>query len=189
MANMPAWLTGMVVTGIYRTLAWVVSVMLPPMALFFPLFTLLEDSGYLPRIAFNLDHYFKKAHAHGKQALTTCMGFGCNACGVMGCRIIDSPRERLIAILTNSFGSMQGRFPTIISIITNVPFGRYGGGRAAFHLFGAYPDDGHFAWSCNDASCFSPAFKNCVKRMPSFFCLDFRPIAARKSGKSWCALF
>ncbi len=117
-ANMPAWLTGMVVTGIYRTLAWVVSVMLPPMALFFPLFTLLEDSGYLPRIAFNLDHYFKKAHAHGKQALTTCMGFGCNACGVMGCRIIDSPRERLIAILTNSFVPCNGRFPTIISIIT-----------------------------------------------------------------------
>ena len=115
---MPAWLTGMVVTGIYRTLAWVVSVMLPPMALFFPLFTLLEDSGYLPRIAFNLDHYFKKAHAHGKQALTTCMGFGCNACGVMGCRIIDSPRERLIAILTNSFVPCNGRFPTIISIIT-----------------------------------------------------------------------
>ena len=113
----PDWLTGAMVTGVYRTLAWVVSVMLPPMALFFPLFTLLEDSGYLPRIAFNLDHYFKKAHAHGKQALTTCMGFGCNACGVMGCRIIDSPRERLIAILTNSFVPCNGRFPTITSII------------------------------------------------------------------------
>ncbi len=113
----PEWLTGVMVTGVYRTLAWVVSVMLPPMALFFPLFTLLEDFGYLPRIAFNLDHYFKKAHAHGKQALTTCMGFGCNACGVMGCRIIDSPRERLIAILTNCFVPCNGRFPTITSII------------------------------------------------------------------------
>ena len=113
----PVWLTGLLVTGVYRTLAWVVSGMLPPMAVFFPLFTLLEDFGYLPRIAFNLDHYFKKACAHGKQALTTCMGFGCNACGVMGCRIIDSPRERLIAILTNSFVPCNGRFPTIISII------------------------------------------------------------------------
>lgn len=113
----PEWLTSMMVTGVYRTLAWVVSVMLPPMALFFPLFTLLEDFGYLPRIAFNLDPYFKKAHAHGKQALTTCMGFGCNACGVMGCRIIDSPRERLIAILTNCFVPCNGRFPTITSII------------------------------------------------------------------------
>ena len=114
----PAWLTGALISGIYRTLAWVVSVMLPPMAIFFPLFTLLEDSGYLPRIAFNLDKYFKKACAHGKQALTMCMGFGCNACGVIGCRIIDSPRERLIAILTNNFVPCNGRFPTLIAIIT-----------------------------------------------------------------------
>ncbi len=116
--GVPIWLNDMLVKGIYRTVAWVVSVMLPPMAIFFPLFTLLEDSGYLPRIAFNLDKYFKKACAHGKQALTMCMGFGCNACGVIGCRIIDSPRERLIAILTNNFVPCNGRFPTLISIIT-----------------------------------------------------------------------
>lgn len=117
-AKAPQWLTDMLILGVYRTLAWVVSVMLPPMAIFFPLFTLLEDSGYLPRIAFNLDKFFKKAGAHGKQALTMCMGFGCNACGVIGCRIIDSPRERLIAILTNNFVPCNGRFPTLISIIT-----------------------------------------------------------------------
>ncbi|MEG1501307.1 MAG: ferrous iron transporter B, partial [Clostridiales bacterium] len=92
------WFYGILVLGIYRTLTWVISVMLPPMAIFFPLFTLLEDSGYLPRVAFNLDKFFKRACAHGKQSLTMCMGFGCNACGVMGCRIIDSPRERMIAI-------------------------------------------------------------------------------------------
>lgn len=114
----PQWLSNLLVLGIYRTLAWVVSVMLPPMAIFFPLFTLLEDSGYLPRIAFNLDKFFQKANAHGKQALTMCMGFGCNACGVIGCRIIDSPRERLIAILTNNFVPCNGRFPTLISIIS-----------------------------------------------------------------------
>lgn len=114
----PEWLHGVLVLGIYRTVAWVVSVMLPPMAIFFPLFTLLEDSGYLPRIAFNMDKFFKKAHAHGKQALTMCMGFGCNACGVIGCRIIDSPRERLIAILTNNFVPCNGRFPTLIAIIS-----------------------------------------------------------------------
>lgn len=106
----PGWVQGLFVEGMYRTLAWVVSVMLPPMAIFFPLFTLLEDSGYLPRIAFNMDKYFKKACAHGKQALTMAMGFGCNACGVVGCRIIDSPRERLIATVTNNFVPCNGRF-------------------------------------------------------------------------------
>jgi len=114
----PQWLHGLLVMGIYRTLAWVVSVMLPPMAIFFPLFTLLEDLGYLPRIAFNLDNFFKKACAHGKQALTMCMGFGCNAAGIIGCRIIDSPRERLIAIITNNFVPCNGRFPTLIAMIT-----------------------------------------------------------------------
>lgn len=107
----PQWLQEMLVSGIFRTTAWVVSVMLPPMAIFFPLFTLLEDVGYLPRIAFNMDKFFRKANAHGKQALSMCMGFGCNACGVMGCRIIDSPRERLIAIMTNNFVPCNGRFP------------------------------------------------------------------------------
>lgn len=106
------------ISGIYRVLAWVVAVMLPPMAIFFPLFTFLEDIGYLPRIAFNLDPVFKKCGACGKQALTMCMGFGCNACGVTGCRIINSTRERLIAILTNSFVPCNGRFPMLISIIT-----------------------------------------------------------------------
>ena len=114
--GLPLWLNEMLTYGMYRTLAWVVSVMLPPMAIFFPLFTLLEDLGYLPRVAFNLDHLFKKACCHGKQCLTMCMGFGCNAAGVIGCRIIDSPRERLIAILTNNFVPCNGRFPTLIAI-------------------------------------------------------------------------
>ena len=108
--GMPDWLHGALVLGIYRVLAWVVSVMLPPMAIFFPLFTLLEDLGYLPRVAFNLDKYFRKANACGKQSLTMCMGFGCNAAGVVGCRIIDSPRERLIATITNNFVPCNGRF-------------------------------------------------------------------------------
>lgn len=114
----PWWLEGVLIKGIYRTLAWVIAVMLPPMAIFFPLFTLLEDLGYLPRIAFNLDNFFKKSCACGKQALTMCMGFGCNAAGIIGCRIIDSPRERLIAIITNNFVPCNGRFPTLIAIIT-----------------------------------------------------------------------
>lgn len=114
----PAWLEGILVQGLYRTLAWVVSVMLPPMAIFFPLFTLLEDLGYLPRIAFNLDNFFRKCNACGKQALTMCMGFGCNAAGIVGCRIIDSPRERLISIITNNFVPCNGRFPMLIAVIT-----------------------------------------------------------------------
>jgi ferrous iron transport protein B len=114
----PSWVHSLLVMGIFRTLAWVVAVMLPPMAIFFPLFTLLEDLGYLPRVAFNLDNFFKKACAHGKQALTMCMGFGCNAAGIIGCRIIDSPRERLIAMITNNFVPCNGRFPALIAIIT-----------------------------------------------------------------------
>ncbi|MCR4432107.1 MAG: ferrous iron transport protein B [Tepidanaerobacteraceae bacterium] len=113
---LPEWLHGALILGMYRTTAWVVSVMLPPMAIFFPLFTILEDLGYLPRVAFNLDKFFKKACAHGKQALTMCMGFGCNAAGVIACRIIDSPRERLIAILTNNYVPCNGRFPTLIAM-------------------------------------------------------------------------
>lgn len=116
--GVPAWVREMLVYGMFRVVAWVVSVMLPPMAIFFPLFTVLEDSGYLPRVAFNLDKCFKKCRACGKQALTMAMGFGCNAAGVVGCRIIDSPRERLIAIITNSFVPCNGRFPTLIAIIT-----------------------------------------------------------------------
>jgi len=114
----PWWLTGFVWHGVFRGLAWVVSVMLPPMAIFFPLFTILEDLGYLPRVAFNLDFLFKRAGAHGKQALTMAMGFGCNAAGVIATRVIDSPRERLVAILTNNFVPCNGRFPTLIMLAT-----------------------------------------------------------------------
>lgn len=114
--NTPPILYGIFIPGLYKTATWVISVMLPPMAIFFPIFTILEDLGYLPRIAFNLDHIFKKACAHGKQCLTMCMGFGCNAAGIISCRIIESPRERLIAILTNNFVPCNGRFPTLIAI-------------------------------------------------------------------------
>ncbi len=114
----PWWLRGVLVDGMYLSTAWVVSVMLPPMAIFFPLFTLLEDLGYLPRVAFNLDGLFKKAEAHGKQAMTMMMGFGCNAAGVVAARIIDSPRERLLAIITNNFSLCNGRWPTQILIAT-----------------------------------------------------------------------
>ena len=116
--NCPNWLYGVLIDGAYRTLAWIVSVMLPPMAIFFPLFTLLEDSGYLPRVAFNLDKPFKKCNSCGKQALTMCMGFGCNATGVVGCRIIDSPRERMIAMLTNSLVPCNGRFPLLVTLLS-----------------------------------------------------------------------
>jgi ferrous iron transport protein B len=114
--GLPWWLGGLLFDGMYLATAWVVSVMLPPMAIFFPLFTLLEDFGYLPRVAFNLDALFRKTGAHGKQALTMCMGFGCNAAGVVATRVIDSPRERLIAIVTNNFSLCNGRWPTQILI-------------------------------------------------------------------------
>ncbi len=123
----PEWLHGILVLGAYRTLAWVTAVMLPPMAIFFPLFTLLEDVGYLPRVAYNLDRPFQRCDACGKQALTMCMGFGCNAAGVVGCRIIDSPRERMLAILTNNFAPCNGRFPTLINILTIFFVGTAGG--------------------------------------------------------------
>jgi ferrous iron transport protein B len=116
--GMPWWLDGLLIDGMYLATAWVVSVMLPPMAIFFPLFTLLEDFGYLPRMAFNLDNIFRKTGAHGKQALSMMMGFGCNAAGVVATRIIDSPRERLIAIITNNFALCNGRWPTQILIAT-----------------------------------------------------------------------
>ena len=115
-AGLPWWLSGFLFDGVYLATAWVIAVMLPPMAIFFPIFTLLEDFGYLPRVAFNLDALFRKAGAHGKQALTMCMGFGCNAAGVVSTRVIDSPRERLIAIITNNFSLCNGRWPTQILI-------------------------------------------------------------------------
>ncbi|MEJ2484185.1 MAG: nucleoside recognition domain-containing protein [Anaerolineales bacterium] len=116
--HMPWWLDGLLIDGMYLATAWVVSVMLPPMAIFFPLFTLLEDFGYLPRVSFNLDALFRRSGAHGKQALSMMMGFGCNAAGVVATRIIDSPRERLIAIITNNFALCNGRWPTQILIAT-----------------------------------------------------------------------
>ncbi len=116
--GMPWWLSGFLIDGVYLATGWVISVMLPPMAIFFPLFTLLEDFGYLPRVAFNLDNMFKKSGAHGKQSLSMMMGFGCNAAGVIAARVIDSPRERLIAIITNNFALCNGRWPTQILIAT-----------------------------------------------------------------------
>ena len=127
----PAWLQGALADGVWRVLAWVVSVMLPPMAIFFPLFTLLEDAGYLPRVAYNLDKPFQRCRACGKQALCMCMGFGCNAAGVTGCRIVDSPRERLLAILTNSFVPCNGRFPVLAAVLTMFFAGTAGGLRGA----------------------------------------------------------
>lgn len=116
--GLPWWLDGLLIDGVYLSAAWVISVMLPPMAIFFPLFTLLEDFGYLPRVAFNLDNLFRKSGAHGKQALSMSMGYGCNAAGIIATRIIDSPRERLIAIITNNFALCNGRWPTQILIAT-----------------------------------------------------------------------
>jgi len=126
--RLPWWLAGFLIDGVYLGLGWVVAVMLPPMAIFFPLSTLLEDLGLLPRLAFNMDRFFRAAGGHGKQALTMAMGFGCNAAGVIACRIIDSPRERLIAILTNTFVPCNGRWPTLIMmaslmIATSLPTG------------------------------------------------------------------
>ncbi|MBO5370247.1 MAG: ferrous iron transport protein B [Clostridia bacterium] len=131
--GLPKYIADMLTLGGFRVLGWVVAVMLPPMAIFFPLFTILEDVGYLPRVAFNLDRAFRSCRACGKQALTTCMGFGCNAVGVCGARIIDSPRERLIAILTNAFIPCNGRFPSLICLIT-IFFASSGGIKAAIYL-------------------------------------------------------
>ncbi|WP_270647782.1 ferrous iron transport protein B [Paeniclostridium hominis] len=181
--NCPLWLNEMISYGMYRTLAWVVSVMLPPMAIFFPLFTLLEDLGYLPRVAFNLDHMFKKACCHGKQCLTMCMGFGCNAAGVIGCRIIDSPRERLIAILTNNFVPCNGRFPTLIAIAT---------------IFFTYFIQNSFASSVIVALCIALTIvfgilttlavsyilsKTFLKGVPSTFTLELPPYRTPKIGR------
>ncbi|MCX7938541.1 MAG: ferrous iron transporter B, partial [Thermoflexales bacterium] len=135
--GLPWWITGFVWDGVYLALAWVVSVMFPPMAIFFPLFTLLEDLGYLPRVAFNMDWLFQRVGAHGKQALTMAMGLGCNAAGVIATRIIDSPRERLIAILTNNFVPCNGRFPTLIMLATAFVAAGFSGALAAFIAAGA----------------------------------------------------
>ena len=130
--GIPDWISNMLILGIYQTLTWVISVMLPPMAIFFPLFTILEDLGYLPRIAFNMDGFFKKCCCTGQQMITMCMGFGCNAAGCVGCRIINSPRERLIAIITNNFVPCNGRFPFLIAVATIFIAGTMNGIGATF---------------------------------------------------------
>lgn len=175
------FLRGIVADGMYRSLAWVVSVMLPPMAIFFPLFTLFEDLGYLPRVAFNLDHMFKKACAHGKMCLTMCMGFGCNAAGVIGCRIIDSPRERLIAIITNNLVPCNGRFPLIIIL------------SAAFFAFtGSFLDSlvpALFITLMVLVGVFSTLAvsyllsKTLLKGVPSTFTLELPPYRAPQAGR------
>ena len=175
-------LAAMLVTGIYRTLAWVVSVMLPPMAIFFPLFTLLEDAGYLPRIAFNMDHCFKRCCAHGKQSLTMCMGFGCNACAVTGCRIIDSPRERLIAILTNNFVPCNGRFPTLIAIISMFFAGQIPG--AAGTLVSALLLTGMILIGILTTLLISRLLsKTILKGVPSSFALELPPYRRPQFGQ------
>jgi ferrous iron transport protein B len=180
-AYLPNWLHGVLVLGVYRTLAWVVSVMLPPMAIFFPLFTLLEDLGYLPRVAFNLDNFFKKACAHGKQALTMCMGFGCNAAGIISCRIIDSPRERLIATITNNFVPCNGRFPTLIAlamIFIAGSAGKYSSIMAAFSILGA------IVLGVTITLLVSKILsKTILKGLPSSFALELPPYRKPQIGK------
>lgn len=168
----------MISHGMYRVLAWVVSVMLPPMAIFFPLFTLLEDLGYLPRIAFNLDLPFKQAGTCGKQALTMCMGFGCNAAGVTGTRIISSPRERLIAVITNNFVPCNGRFPTLIAIITMF----FTAGKSSFS--GAvYLTLIIILGVCVTLAASSFLSKTLLKGVPSFFTLELPPYRTPQVGK------
>ena len=180
--NAPEWLHGIFVLGIYRVLAWVVSVMLPPMAIFFPLFTLLEDAGYLPRVAYNLDKHFKKCCACGKQALTMCMGFGCNAAGIIGCRIIDSPRERLIAMITNNFVPCNGRFPTLIAIITMFFIGVNGG--AASSLLSALLLTAVIVLGVFMTFLISRLLsKTILKGIPSSFTLELPPYRKPQVGK------
>ncbi len=174
----PTWFNGFFVEGIYRCLVWVVSVMLPPMAIFFPCFTLLEDVGYLPRIAFNLDHLFKKAGTHGKQSLTMSMGFGCNAAGVIACRIIESPRERLIAMLTNNFAPCNGRFPTMIALASLLVMGAAASFNAtlivvAIVLFGIVTTL-VVSWGLS---------KTLLKGIPSSFTLELPPYRKPQIGR------
>lgn len=179
----PQWLYELLLNGVYQTLANVISVMLPPMAIFFPLFTALEDLGYLPRVAFNLDHLFKKACAHGKQCLTMCMGFGCNAAGIIGCRIIESPREKLIAILTNNFMICNGRFPTIIAIasvlLLNVDLGPINGTLASALVVGLIVILGVFI-TLGVSYLLS---KTILKGVPSSFTLELPPYRTPQLGR------
>ena len=174
----PWWLSGVLIDGVYRVTAWIVSVMLPPMAIFFPLFTLLEDSGYLPRVAFNMDSAFKKCRACGKQCLTMAMGLGCNAAGVTGCRIIDSPRERLIAILTNSLVPCNGRFPLLTAMISLFM------ARRAGSLFSALLLTGFILLSFGISFFASWLLSHTVlKGVPSFFTLELPPYRRPQAGK------
>ena len=174
----PWWLEGAVVDGIYRTVAWVVSVMLPPMAIFFPLFTLLEDLGYLPRVAFVLDHAFQKARACGKQALTMCMSLGCTACGVTGCRIIDSPRERLAAMLTSSLVPCNGKFPTLLALITLFLVGQGGSLVGAAALLGVL-----LLGVAATLGCTRLLTATVLKGTPSAFALELPPFRRPRVGQ------
>lgn len=179
--HIAGWLTGIVILGLYRTLAWVVSVMLPPMAIFFPLFTILEDLGFLPRVAFNMDHLFKKACAHGKQCLTMMMGFGCNAAGIVSCRIIESPRERMIAILTNNFVPCNGRFPTLIAI-ASVFLVSFGGNKAG--VVPALAVTGMIVIGIGVTLLVSYLLsKTVLKGVPSTFTLELPPYRVPKIGR------
>ncbi len=174
--GMPELGVSLIVDGVWRVLATVVSVMLPPMAIFFPLFTLLEDAGYLPRVAFQLDHLFQKANACGKQSLSMCMGFGCNACGVTGCRIIDSPRERLVAILTNSFAPCNGRFPLLIFLCSVF----FAGGAVGGSLLLTIAVVGSVGLTLLVSKMLSSTI---LKGLPSSFTLELPPYRAPQPGQ------
>lgn len=178
----PEWLHGLLIDGVYRTVAWVVAVMFPPMAIFFPLFTLLEDLGYLPRVAFNLDNFFKKAGAHGKQALTMSMGFGCNAAGVIATRIIDSPREKLIAILTNNFVPCNGRFPALIILSSLFMTGIAGGIYSSFVAAGIVVGIVLFGIIMTFVVSWGLS-KTILKGKPSSFTLELPPFRKPQLGK------
>lgn len=181
LSGSPDWIIGLLVDGVFRVTGWVVSVMLPPMAIFFPLFTLLEDLGYLPRVAFVLDHAFQKARACGKQALTLCMSLGCGACGVTGCRIIDSPRERIIAILTASMVPCNGKFPTLIALIGLLPFcqgGPIGSLAGAALLLGAL-----VVGVAATLACSRLLSATVLKGMPSSFALELPPFRKPRVGE------
>lgn len=181
LSGSPNWIAGLLVDGVFRVSGWVVSVMLPPMTIFFPLFTLLEDLGYLPRVAFVLDHAFQKARACGKQALTLCMSLGCGACGVTGCRIIDSPRERLIAILTASMVPCNGKFPTLIALIGLLPVcqgGLIGSLSGAALLLGVL-----VVGVVATLACSRLLSATVLKGMPSSFALELPPFRKPRVGE------
>ena len=182
LVSAPAWLRGLLLDGVYRVASWVVAVMLPPMAIFFPLFTLLEDLGYLPRVAFIMDHAFQKCRTCGKQCLTMCMSLGCNACGVTGCRIIDSPRERLIAILTSSLVPCNGKFPTLIALITLFFVGGRTGALAS--LAGASLLLGTLVLGvAGTLACSRLLSATVLKGMPSSFALELPPFRRPRVGQ------